>query len=76
MHRVGASILQNCQQTFLITESENEYVAKAIELSSKIRNLGLVKNTLREQFLNSPVCNESLFIKNYENALKEIMNEQ
>ena len=68
--RVGASLLSVVGSPELIARSEDEYVAKAIELANGTMRLAELHGSLRQRLLDSPLCDGPGFARKYEYALR------
>jgi predicted O-linked N-acetylglucosamine transferase (SPINDLY family) len=66
--RVAGSILNAIGLSELVTTSEKEYEALAIELASNATQLINIKNKLIQNRLTTPLFNTTLFTKNLETA--------
>lgn len=70
--RVGASILTRINRHEWIAECENDYVSKAIELASNRSELARLRGKLRQQMINSPLCDSTRFAESVESAYREM----
>jgi predicted O-linked N-acetylglucosamine transferase (SPINDLY family) len=70
--RVAASLLNAIELPELITSSQAEYEAKAIELAAKPEMLKVIKEKLRRNKLTTALFNTPQFTKSIETAYKEI----
>lgn len=70
--RVGMSLLKAVGLDDWIAYSDDEYVAKAVEIAKNREKLFEVKSTLRERMLNSPLCDHVTFATKFGNALREM----
>jgi len=68
--RVGATILHNAGLDDWITDDVGTYVARAVALASDVEALSRLRQTLRAQFVASPVCDAPRFARNFEAALR------
>ena len=59
-----------------ISKNKEEYVVKAEKLTSNLNKLALLRSSLRNQVLNSPLFNVPRFAKNFEKALWGIWQQQ
>ncbi len=66
--RVAASLLNTIEIPELITSSQAEYEALAIELATNPKILNAIKSKLAANRLNSPLFDTPLFAKNLETA--------
>lgn len=70
--RVGASLLNAIGLPELITNTQEQYEALAIELGSNPQRLTSIKLKLANNRLTAPLFDTPLFIKNIEDAYIEI----
>ena len=66
--RITASLLTNVGLKECVTDTEEQYVAKAISLASDLSRLGTLRQGLRKQLLNSVLCDGPGFTGNLEAA--------
>ena len=64
------SILMNIGLGECVTDTEDEYVNKAVNLASDLPRLATLRSKLRSQLLNSPLCNGSDFTHGLEVAYR------
>ena len=69
LSRQGAGMLVPAGLSDWVVNSEDEYIAKAIRLSSDLPKLAALRAGLREQVLASPVYDAPRFARNFEAAL-------
>ncbi len=69
--RVSASILTCIGCPELITQSDDEYVEKAIALANDLPRLTSYRNSLRDKMLASPLMNRQRFTRNLESIYRE-----
>jgi predicted O-linked N-acetylglucosamine transferase (SPINDLY family) len=70
--RVGFSILSNtCLQEF-IAKTPEEYVEKAVNLANNIAQLQLLRQTLRDKMLRSPLMDKQRFTHRLEDIYRRI----
>lgn len=67
--RVGNSILTNSGFNFLVCNSEEEYIAKAVEISANLQSLNNIRKDIQKSFKQSKVCSPNQFVIDYENIL-------
>ena len=67
--RCGESILKNANLNSLISKDQNDYVKKAIDLSTNTNELVILKNNIFKNILETPIFNSKIFAKNLENSL-------
>ncbi|OQY57568.1 MAG: hypothetical protein B6245_16365 [Desulfobacteraceae bacterium 4572_88] len=70
--RVGASILRRVGLEELVTESEADYIAKAVELAGNNGKLSDLRASLRQRMQDSPLCDAKGFAGSVENAYREM----
>jgi tetratricopeptide (TPR) repeat protein len=68
--RLGSSILQGTGHPEWIAESEEEYVAKAVELASDLGRLAAQRAVLRTEMERSPLLDEVGFARKVEDAYR------
>ena len=66
--RGGLSILSNIGLAELVAESDQQYVAIAVELANSVRRLSELRQTLRERMRGSRLMNQGQFIRDLESA--------
>jgi len=69
MSRTASSIAFNAGLPDWIAQNEEEYIAKAVSFSTDLERLSVLRASLREQVLASPLFDAQRFAKNFENAL-------
>lgn len=72
MGRAGASLLTQLGFTDWIACSEQDYVSKAVGLSSDIESLNLIRRALRSRFEGSPLMDGKKFARNFERAFEDM----
>ena len=72
--RVGASILTHTGLEELIAENPKSYVEIAIRLSKNTEKLAALRTVLRNQMMDSPLCDINTFARNVENAYIHMWN--
>ena len=65
-------MLTNLNLIELITDSKNNYIKLAVELSQNSDKLIKLKQTLKENKKNSKLFNNEIYTKNLEDALEKI----
>jgi protein O-GlcNAc transferase len=70
MGRLGSSILHGAGHPEWIAESEDEYVAKVVELAGDIARLSEIRAALRGQMQASPLMDEAGFARKVEQAYR------
>jgi predicted O-linked N-acetylglucosamine transferase (SPINDLY family) len=73
--RVGASILTRVGLDDLITNSEEDYVRKAVELAKNPARLSRLRSTLRQKLLQSDLCNGRQFAAQIEQIYRSVWSE-
>lgn len=68
--RAGETILSNIGLQECVADSEDSYITKAIELASNLPRLAEMRTTLRQQLLNSPLCNGPSFTRDLETTYR------
>jgi len=68
--RIGAEILQGLGRSEWIADSEEEYVDKVVALASDIDALQAIRNGLREEMRQSPLCDGQSLAKRIEGAYR------
>jgi len=72
--RVAASVLTAVNLPELITTSQEEYEALAIELATRSEKMKLIKEKLVANLPNAPLYDTPLFTRNLESAYQEMYN--
>jgi predicted O-linked N-acetylglucosamine transferase (SPINDLY family) len=67
--RQGAGLLTAAGLAEWIADSEAEFISLATRKSQDIAGLALLRSSLRQQMLQSPLCNASLFADHFTEAL-------
>lgn len=70
--RLGSSILHAVNHPEWIAGSENDYVAKAVELAGDWDRLASIRSRLRDQMEDSPLRDEKGFARKVENAYRQM----
>ncbi len=76
LSRNGYSIIKNLGIEELISNSSDDYVLKAINLSNNINDLQKIKKKIYENLLNSKLFDMESFTQSFENTLLECVNEK
>lgn len=71
--RVGVSLLHSIGLEALIARTPAEYVSKGAKLASDCASRAKARKTLRDSFLNSPLCDGKRFARDVESALLGLM---
>jgi predicted O-linked N-acetylglucosamine transferase (SPINDLY family) len=70
--RVGASLLTNIGLPELIAQSPQEYVRIAVNLANDSSRLRVLRSTLRQQMLRSPLMDGKRFALDVENVFRQM----
>ncbi|MCH4811649.1 tetratricopeptide repeat protein [Vreelandella neptunia] len=70
--RHSASHLVHAGMPELVTHSWEEYHARVLELASDLESLAIIRRSLRQVLLQSPVCNGPRFAKHFTQAMRAI----
>jgi len=73
--RVSSSLLHAAGLNELIAENREEYVKKAVALANDTARLKNYRATIRDQMLNSPLCDEQGFTKKVEHIYEELYSQ-
>ncbi|MBN3752831.1 tetratricopeptide repeat protein [Paraburkholderia sp. Tr-20389] len=68
LSHVGESIVNTAGLTDWIASDDTEYVAKAVRLGAQRDELAMLRRTLRERLLASPLCDAPRFARHLEDA--------
>jgi len=66
---VTTSLMKNCGLDEYITTSQEEYINKAVYFSKNLDKLHNLKADVRQSFVNSPICNYTEFVNEFEEKL-------
>ena len=66
---VTTSLMKNCGLSEYVTNSQQEYIDKAVYFANNINELKDLKVNTRSLFVNGPICNYPEFNKDLENKL-------
>jgi predicted O-linked N-acetylglucosamine transferase (SPINDLY family) len=69
LSHLGESIAINAGLSDWIANDTSEYVDKAVGFASNLKHLSLLRSTLRDGVLNSPLFDSSRFSKHFGDAL-------
>ena len=72
--RCGESIIKNLNIEYLIAKNENEYVAKAVDLSNNLNKFLELRKEIFEKALKSPLFDGKNYSKNFFQSLKDLNN--
>ena len=70
--RVSASILKTIRHEELLTGSENDYVDLAVALAGDSKRLNEYRSTLRQQFIESSLCDPLKLTREIEAEYKKM----
>jgi protein O-GlcNAc transferase len=70
--RMGESIMMNLGLEECVTVNEEAYISKAIDLASDLPRLAALRSGLRNQLLDSPLCDGPGFTRDLEAAYRHI----
>ena len=70
--RMGESIMMNLGLEECVADNEESYIAKAIALTSDLPRLSSLRGDLRNQLLNSPLCDGPGFTRDLEAAYRRM----
>ena len=70
--RCGESINKNLNINYLISENEQEYISKSMELSHDYNKLTLLRNKIYKEAPESPLFNTKKFAKEFFKSLENI----
>jgi predicted O-linked N-acetylglucosamine transferase (SPINDLY family) len=70
--RIGSSLMTNLGMNEWIAETEEDYVHKAINFASDFDSLALIRESLRERMINSPLMDEVSFAGDVEAAYQKM----
>ena len=69
LSHTGESIAHNAGMAEWIATDDDDYVAKAVAHTTNLERLAIVRNTLRQQVLASPLFDAARFARHFEAAL-------
>ena len=72
LSRMGVTILTNVGLTELIAQTTDEYISVAVALANDKERLHEMRHNLRERFVASPAMDQKKFVRNMENAYREM----
>ncbi|MDA0380427.1 MAG: tetratricopeptide repeat protein [Bacteroidetes bacterium] len=72
LSHIGESIARAAGLEDLVAHSDQDYVSKAVQLSSDLELLARLRNTLRGRLMVSPLFDSERFARNFEMAIKDI----
>jgi predicted O-linked N-acetylglucosamine transferase (SPINDLY family) len=69
---VTSSLLHNSQLSEFVCDNLEDYIIKAKELAENVLSIPS-KEEVRESFMQGPVYNKRLFIKNFQNMMLNLV---
>ena len=72
--RISETIMHNVGLTDWVAEDTQDYVKKAIALSSDIPALAKLRGNLRQQVMDSPLFGITQYTQHFENALTKMVD--
>ena len=72
LSHLGESIAHNTGLSNWIASDEDDYVAKAVEFSSNLDDLAILRSRLRAQVVSSPLFHTERFGNHFERALRDM----
>jgi protein O-GlcNAc transferase len=76
LSRQGASLLTCVGLSDFVMDNEDSYVRCAVDWSNKTHALALLRPTLRQRLLRSPLCDAKQFARHLEQALLGVWNDK
>jgi predicted O-linked N-acetylglucosamine transferase (SPINDLY family) len=70
--RAGLSQLSNLGLSSLAADSDERFVALAVELSRDLEGLATMRQELRQRLEQSPLCDARLFAQHVESAYRQM----
>jgi len=70
--RCGASIIKNSKQDYLIANSKNEYISKAIFLARNLDKLNSIRKSLYDNILSTDLFDTKKFSRDFSNILLKL----
>ena len=70
--RAGVSVLSNIRLPDLIAKTDDEYLNIAINLSSDIERLQMLRESLRDMMKSSPLCDAKRFTAKLEACYRKM----
>ena len=74
--RCGSSIIKNLGLIELVSNSQEEYLSKAIQLASNKEYLIGIRNKIFNRLMETPIFDINKFSKNFEKLIKNIILEK
>ena len=72
VERAGLGMLSKIGMEFFVASTLDEYVSKAVALAAKPDALVKIRGSMRNRMMASPLCDKDMFIKNIEQAHRNI----
>ncbi|MCE2928903.1 MAG: tetratricopeptide repeat protein [Candidatus Caenarcaniphilales bacterium] len=69
-HRISSSILINAGFPEFVANTKDEYIEKIINLAKDTDAIAYYKKTIRQKYLNSPICDIRAFAKDLDQAFR------
>lgn len=69
---MGESIMKNLGLSDCVTETQDAYIERAIGLANNLAQLAELRSRLRQQLVDSPLCNGTKFTRNLENVYRKL----
>jgi predicted O-linked N-acetylglucosamine transferase (SPINDLY family) len=69
---MGVTILSNAGLEYLVAQSVDEYISKAVELACNHEELRRIRKDLRGRVRQSPIMDSLKFTKDLENAYRDM----
>jgi predicted O-linked N-acetylglucosamine transferase (SPINDLY family) len=69
---VTTSLMKNCGLHEYVTTSQDEYIDRAVAFSKDLSKLTDLKKTVRNAFVNGPICNYQEFTSEFEDKLVNV----
>ena len=73
--KIGSSILSTLGHSEWVATSEDEYIQKAVNLASDIKQLNTIRSSLRQEMEQSPIMDHKGFVCELENTYKSMWEE-
>lgn len=70
--RVAGNFMTHCGEADLVASDREAYVKAAVGLASSPERLGALRLTLRQQLLQSPLCDGKNYARDMESALRDM----
>ena len=72
--RCGASIIKNSKQDYLLANSKNEYISKAIFLARNLDKLNSIRKSLYDNILSTDLFDTKKFSRDFNNTLLKLID--